>query len=191
MVVRRVVFGVLGVQLALLVVTGVALFFWYRPTAAVAWDDVRSLHPAVALVHAIRLVHRWTATLMFPSAVIGAVVLAVQARRARLRLTVPVAIGAALVTAVLAAGITGYAVAWDQLALWAVTVGTNMIGFLPLFGDQVRFVLVNGVEVGTDTLLRWLAAHVALGLAIGGFLGALMAKYRHQRAQKPEGSLPM
>ena len=30
---------------------------------------------------------------------------------------------------------------WDQLALWAVTVGTNMMGFTPVFGDQVHFVL--------------------------------------------------
>ena len=48
---------------------------------------------------------------------------------------------------------TGYLLPWDQLALWAVTVGTNMMGYTPVFGDQVRFVLLGGVEIGTDTLL--------------------------------------
>src|SRR5918996_1313471 len=51
---------------------------------------------------------------------------------------------------------------WDQLALWAVTVGTNMMGYTPVFGDQVRFVLLGGAEIGTDTLLRWYVLHVLL-----------------------------
>ena len=50
----------------------------------------------------------------------------------------------------------------DQLALWAVTVGTNMMGYTPVFGDQVRFVLLGGVEIGTDTLLRWYVLHVLM-----------------------------
>ena len=47
---------------------------------------------------------------------------------------------------------TGYLLPWDQLALWAVTVGTNMMWYTPVFGEQVRFVLLGG-EIGTDTLL--------------------------------------
>ena len=57
---------------------------------------------------------------------------------------------------------TGYLLPWDQLALWAVTVGTNMMGYTPVFGEQVRFVLLGGVEIGTDTLLRWYVLHVLL-----------------------------
>ncbi len=37
---------------------------------------------------------------------------------------------------------TGYLLPWDQLALWAVTVGTNMMGYTPVFGNEVRFVLL-------------------------------------------------
>ena len=57
---------------------------------------------------------------------------------------------------------TGYLLPWDQLALWAVTVGTNMMGYTPVFGDQVRFVLLGGAEIGTDTLLRWYVLHVLM-----------------------------
>ena len=60
----------------------------------------------------------------------------------------------------LALSFTGYLLPWDQLAYWAVTVGTNMIGYTPVFGDQVRFVLLGGAEIGTDTLLRWYVLHV-------------------------------
>ena len=37
---------------------------------------------------------------------------------------------------------TGYLLPWDQLALWAVAVGTSMMGYTPVLGDQVRFVLL-------------------------------------------------
>src|SRR4029078_5132351 len=52
---------------------------------------------------------------------------------------------------------TGDLLPWAQLAIWAVTVGTNMAGATPIIGDQVRFMLVGGVELCRTTLLRWYA----------------------------------
>jgi len=60
-------------------------------------------------------------------------------------------IGVILLTLTLLLSFTGYLLPWDQLALWAVTVGTNMIGYTPVFGSQVRFVLLGGAEIGTNT----------------------------------------
>ena len=71
-------------------------------------------------------------------------------------------IGVILLQFTLLLSFTGYLLPWDQLALWAVTVGTNMMGYTPVFGEQVRFVLLGGVEIGTDTLLRWYVLHVLL-----------------------------
>ena len=51
-------------------------------------------------------------------------------------------IGVILLLLTLLLSFTGYLLPWDQLALWAVTVGTNMMGYTPVFGDQVRFVLL-------------------------------------------------
>ena len=45
---------------------------------------------------------------------------------------------------------TGYLLPWDQLALWAVAVGTNMMGYTPVFGKEVRFVLLGGAEIGAE-----------------------------------------
>ena len=53
---------------------------------------------------------------------------------------------------------TGYLLPWDQLALWAVTVGTNMGGYSPVLGDQVRFALLGSAEIGTETLLALVRA---------------------------------
>ena len=71
-------------------------------------------------------------------------------------------IGVMLLLLTLLLSFTGYLLPWDQLALWAVTVGTNMMGYTPVFGNQVRFVLLGGAEIGTDTLLRWYVLHVLM-----------------------------
>jgi quinol-cytochrome oxidoreductase complex cytochrome b subunit len=58
-------------------------------------------------------------------------------------------VGVILLLLTLLLSFTGYLLPWDQLALWAVTVGTNMMGFTPVFGNQVQFVLLGGqVEIG-------------------------------------------
>ena len=69
-------------------------------------------------------------------------------------------VGVVLLLLTLLLSFTGYLLPWDQLALWAVTVGSNMAAYTPVFGDQVTFVLVGGVQITPDTLLRWYVLHV-------------------------------
>jgi quinol-cytochrome oxidoreductase complex cytochrome b subunit len=143
----------------LLTVTGIFLMFFYRPTAAQAWDDMYALQASVTFGLLVRNMHRWAAHLM---------VLAVFLHMARVFYHGAYkpprefnwVIGVILLTLTLLLSFTGYLLPWDQLALWAVTVGTNMMGFTPVFGNQVRFVLLGGSEIGTDTLLRWYVLHV-------------------------------
>jgi quinol-cytochrome oxidoreductase complex cytochrome b subunit len=55
---------------------------------------------------------------------------------------------------------TGYLLPWDQLAYWAVTVGTSMTDFVPFIGDAVKTVLLGGNQVGEATLLRFYVLHI-------------------------------
>ena len=145
----------------LLTVTGIFLMFFSRPTAAQAYDDIKTLQTSVAFGLLVRNMHRWAAHLM---------VLAVFLHMARVFYHGAYkpprefnwVIGVILLTLTLLLSFTGYLLPWDQLALWAVTVGTNMMGYTPVFGSQVRFVLLGGVEIGTDTLLRWYVLHVLM-----------------------------
>ncbi|MCU1462832.1 MAG: putative menaquinol-cytochrome c reductase cytochrome b subunit [Acidimicrobiales bacterium] len=74
-----------------------------------------------------------------------------------------------------AATFTGFLLPWDQLALWAVTVGTNMKGYTPVFGSQVRFALLGGVEVTQATLWRWFVVHtIVLTVALGGLTAVVV-----------------
>jgi quinol---cytochrome c reductase cytochrome b subunit, bacillus type len=145
----------------LLTVTGIFLMFFYRPTAAQAWDDIYTLQTSVTFGLLVRNMHRWAAYLM---------VITVFLHMARVFYHGAYkpprefnwVIGVILLLLTLLLSFTGYLLPWDQLALWAVTVGTNMMGYTPVFGDQVRFVLLGGAEIGTDTLLRWYVLHVLL-----------------------------
>jgi hypothetical protein len=145
----------------ILTVTGIFLMFFYRPTGANAWQDIQTLQTSITFGLLVRNMHRWGAHLM---------VLSVFLHMARVFYHGAYkpprefnwVIGVVLLTLTLLLSFTGYLLPWDQLALWAVTVGTNMMGYTPVMGSQVRFVLLGGVEIGSETLLRWYVLHVIM-----------------------------
>jgi quinol-cytochrome oxidoreductase complex cytochrome b subunit len=176
--------GMGGISFALyllLTITGVVLMFYYRPTIGLAYRDIKDLEFAVTLGMFLRNAHRWAAQAM---------VVAVIAHMVRVFLTGAYkkprefnwAIGVLLLTLTLFLSFTGYLLPWDQLAIWAVTVGTNMAGATPVLGNEgplgslvgmrinndVRFTLLGGTMVGENTLLRFYVMHcVAVPLVVG------------------------
>jgi quinol-cytochrome oxidoreductase complex cytochrome b subunit len=90
-------------------------------------------------------------------------------------------VGMLLVTLFLS--FTGYLLPWDQLAYWAVTVGTNIASAVPLVGPQVRELMLGGRTIDQPTLIRFYALHVIL---LPGALGALLA-YHMWRIRKDGG----
>src|SRR5256884_4984414 len=133
-----------------LTVTGIFLMFFYRPDAASAWNSIYTLQTAVTFGLLVRNMHRWAAHLM---------VLAVFLHMARVFYHGAYkpprefnwAVGVLLLFLTLLLSFTGYLLPWDQLSLWAVTVGTNMAGFTPVFGNEVKFVLLGSKEISGDT----------------------------------------
>jgi quinol-cytochrome oxidoreductase complex cytochrome b subunit len=71
-------------------------------------------------------------------------------------------VGVMLLVMTLLLSFTGYLLPWDQLAFWAVTVGTEMAGYVPFIGDSVQEVMLGGPVVGAATLLRFYVLHVAV-----------------------------
>jgi quinol-cytochrome oxidoreductase complex cytochrome b subunit len=142
----------LVVELGVLAATGVALLFVYRPDASGTFE----------LPDLVRAVHRWVSRFVVPTAIAQVALAVVDRPRRRLA----AATGGAQLVGALAAGFTGFLLPWDQLALWAVTVGGNLDGYRAMFTEELRFVLINGTEVGPDTILRWLGVHTALGVAL-------------------------
>ncbi len=71
-------------------------------------------------------------------------------------------VGVVLLVLTLLLSFTGYLLPWDQLAYWAVTVGSGMAGYVPLMGETVQEILLGGPIVGSATLLRFYVLHVAI-----------------------------
>jgi menaquinol-cytochrome c reductase cytochrome b subunit len=77
-------------------------------------------------------------------------------------------IGVALLMLTLVASFTGYLLPWDQLAYWAITVGTSVASYEPVMGAEVGRILLGGPEVGQESLIRFYTLHIAvLPLLIG------------------------
>jgi len=55
---------------------------------------------------------------------------------------------------------TGYLLPWDQISYWAITIGTNFGSYFPIVNTPTRVILLGGLEVGQNTLLRFYVGHV-------------------------------
>ncbi len=154
-----------------LTVTGILLMFYYRPTSAVAYQDMKDLTFAVTLGGLLRNMHRWAAHLM---------VIVVILHMVRVFLTGAYkppreynwSVGVILLVMTLFLSYTGYLLPWDQLALWAVTVGAQMAANSPMLGNEgpfrlpfittandARFGLIGGTVIGDATLIRFYVLH--------------------------------
>ena len=144
-----------------LVASGIYLMFFYVPSPAQAYTDIQTIQTEVAFGQYVRNVHRWSAHLM---------VIAVAAHMARVfyrgAYKTPKefnwVIGVVLLVITLLLSFTGYLLPWDQLAFWAITVGTSMAGYVPYIGDTVQEILLGGSTVSSATLLRFYVLHVAV-----------------------------
>lgn len=154
--------GVMSTVLLIsLIVSGVYLMFFYVPSPVNAYADIQNLQTEVAFGQFIRNVHRWSAHLMVLT--VAAHMASVFYRGAyKSPREFNWVIGVFLLIMTLLLSFTGYLLPWDQLAYWAVTVGTSMADFVPFIGGQVKTILIGGDQVGEATLLRFYVLHVAV-----------------------------
>src|SRR6266480_2748606 len=183
------------------VVSGVLLMFYYRPTIEYAYQDIQDLRAHVTL-GILREIHRWGA---------HAMIIAIWLHMMRVFLTGSYkpprefnwGVGVILLVLTLLLSFTGYLLPWDQLAIWAITVGSNMARATPLLGYEgpgAKFLAVGGIElihsgsdarylllggrfVGETALLRFYVLHcVAIPLAV-----ALLIAIHFWRVRKDGG----
>jgi quinol-cytochrome oxidoreductase complex cytochrome b subunit len=166
-----------------LTVTGVLLMFYYRPSPERAYADIEDLMSVIPYGRFLRNLHRWTA---------HAMVLLVIAHMTRVFLAGAYrpprefnwVIGVTLLVSTLFLSFTGYLLPWDQLAYWAVTVGTNMAAAAPVVGHagpfsvlpegrDARALLLGGRAVGDEALLRFYVLHCVAVPVVMAVLAAL------------------
>jgi quinol-cytochrome oxidoreductase complex cytochrome b subunit len=145
----------------ILVVSGVLVMFYYTPSTQLAYGNMKDLEYVVSFGVVLRNVHRWSAHAMVAFAFLHMCrVFYTGSYKAPREFNW--VIGVCLLLVTLTLSFTGYLLPWDQLAFWAVTVGSNIAAYMPWIGDQVRFLMLGGNEVGQMALLRFYVLHVAL-----------------------------
>ncbi|HEY3452552.1 MAG TPA: cytochrome b N-terminal domain-containing protein [Myxococcales bacterium] len=165
-----------AVLFLLLAVTGGILMFLYVPSVERAYGSIQDLESVVSYGAFLRASHRIGAHAMVLVVVLhlmrvfltGAYKNGVLVRQHR---HFNWWIGLALLLLTLLLSFTGYLLPWDQLAYWAITVGTNIANAVPLVGQEVRLLLLGGHEINQSTLLRFYVLHCfALPVATAGLV---------------------
>jgi quinol-cytochrome oxidoreductase complex cytochrome b subunit len=144
-----------------LVGTGVLLMFFYIPSTDRAYQDMKDLQFVVSYGVILRNLHRWAAHAMV------AIVFLHMCRVFYTGSYKPPrefnwVIGILLWGTTLMLSFTGYLLPWDQLAYWAITVGSSIASYPPLVGEQIRTLMLGGDTVGQNALIRFYVGHVVL-----------------------------
>jgi ubiquinol-cytochrome c reductase cytochrome b subunit len=151
--------SVLLFGLTVQIVTGIALAFYYAPTPDHAWDSVRYITTQVRGGAFLRGLHHWGASVVVVAAVLHMLrVIFFGSYKPPRELNW--ILGIALLLVILAFGLTGYLLPWDQRAYWATVVTISIAQLTPGAGALVGNLLRGGTDVGALTLTRWYALHV-------------------------------
>ncbi len=172
----------------LLILSGAPLLFLYVPSVERAYHSVKDIEYVVTFGSWIRSVHRFAAHLMVGSVFLHLVRVFLTGAykngtgRGQRREWNWV-IGVAMLLLTLFLSFTGYLLPWDQLAYWAVTVGTNIASSIPFAGPAIRELLIGGRTIEQPTLIRFYVLHI---IVLPGVLGMLFA-YHMWRVRKDGG----
>ncbi len=142
-----------------LTVTGLYLMFYYVPSVSRAFQDIQAIETSVAFGQLVRNMHRWAAHLMVLTVFLHMIRVFYHGAYKPPR-EFNWVVGILLLFLTLMLSFTGYLLPWDQIAFWAITVGTQMALYAPLLGAESSFFLLGGIEVGQNTLLRFYVLHV-------------------------------
>jgi quinol-cytochrome oxidoreductase complex cytochrome b subunit len=177
-----------GITFALFViqgVTGILLSLYYKPTPEQAYDSILFIMNNVRFGWLIRSIHSWSASLMIAFCVAHMLRVFITGAYKKPRELNWVA-GVVLLLMTLAFGFTGYLLPWDQKALWGSTVGSEILGVVPLIGPWLLGLLRGGADITGLTLTRFYGGHMLVLPAVTFlFLGAHFVIIRRQGISGP------
>ncbi|MFH1279231.1 MAG: cytochrome b N-terminal domain-containing protein [Candidatus Eisenbacteria bacterium] len=166
-----------------LLATGVLLMVYYKPAVDLAYDSIKDIENVVPTGRYIRNIHRWSAHLMVVTVLLHMFRVFYTASYKSPR-EFNWLMGMVLLVLTLGLSFTGYLLPWDQLAYWAVTIGSNIAASPRELTDVLRItdhfdpgglqrrLLLGSNLVGPEALIRFYLLHVmVLPLALAAVLG--------------------
>ena len=166
-------------------VTGIMLSLYYQPTAKAAYESILFSLNNVRFGWLIRSIHAWSAYAMILFCFLHMLRVYIMAAYKNPR-ELNWLVGMGLLGVTMLFGFTGYLLPWDQKALWGTTVGSEIVGAVPLVGPYLLKIARAGTDVTDLTLTRFYGAHMlVLPALIGGLMGIHFLIIRKQGISEP------
>jgi quinol-cytochrome oxidoreductase complex cytochrome b subunit len=174
--------GMAALLIGVQIMTGILLRFYYVPSPAEAYNSVIFLKNEVLFGQFIRNLHHWSGVFLLLIAFLHLLRVFFTGAYRELR-RINWWFGLLLLVLIVFSNFTGYLLPWDQLAYWAITISTNIIGYFPLVGDNLRTLVVGGRELNAGTLQTFYTLHTA----VLPLLLVILAIYHFWRVRKAGG----
>ncbi|MCC7207636.1 MAG: cytochrome bc complex cytochrome b subunit [Anaerolineae bacterium] len=145
------------------IITGLFLMVFYTPSPTAAYQNMITILSNVPLGQFMRDMHRLGAEAMVLVVALHTIrTFATGSYRRPRQFTWMT--GMLLLLFTLFLSFSGYLLPWDQLAFWAVTIGTSMAEAAPpeIVGTNVNLLLRGAPDIGAGGLLRFYLLHVFL-----------------------------
>jgi quinol-cytochrome oxidoreductase complex cytochrome b subunit len=155
------------------ILTGLFLMIYYTPSPLVAYENMLNILSNVPFGRLMRDMHKLGAELMVIVVLLHMFRTFLTGNYKKPRQFTWVT-GIVLLMVTLILSFSGYLLPWDQLSLWAVTIGASMVEAIQpqAVGDIANLIVRGGPQFNAGGLLRWYLAHVLLLPLVGiVFLG--------------------
>jgi len=160
------------------VITGIVLWMHYSPSDTTAWESVHYINSQMQGGWLLRGIHHFMAQAMVVLLVLHMLQIVIDGAYKAPR-EVNFWLGLILMQIVLGLSLTGYLLPWDQKGYWATRVATNLMGLVPLVGEDVQQLVVGGSDYNHHTVTRFFALHAGvLPALLVIFVAAHLAVFR-------------
>ena len=151
--------SLLGLCLAIQIITGVFLAMHYCPDVTLAFNSIHHILRDVNYGFILKYVHANGASMFFLCVyvhVARGLYYGSYLRKALWN------VGVIILLIMMATAFVGYVLPWGQMSFWGATVITNFVSAVPYVGDTVVQWLWGGFSVNNATLNRFLSIHYLL-----------------------------
>jgi quinol-cytochrome oxidoreductase complex cytochrome b subunit len=143
------------------IITGIFLMIYYTPSPSVAYENMLVILSNVPFGRFMRDTHKLGAELMVAVVLLHMLRTFITGSYKKPR-EFTWASGFILLLVTLVLSFSGYLLPWDQLSLWAVTIGASMVEAAPpeIVGKTLNLIVRGAPEFGANGLLRFYLVHV-------------------------------
>jgi quinol-cytochrome oxidoreductase complex cytochrome b subunit len=174
--------GISALLVTLLIITGILIMFRYDASVERAYTSIQFLETQVYFGSLVRGLHHWSANLLIITTFLHLIRVFLTGGFKGGRGTNWL-VGIILFLMVVAFNFTGYLLPWDQLAYWAITVGTSLLGYIPVIGSTLSEFLLAGPVLDQGALRNFYGIHVA----VLPFLMIAVMSYHFWKVRKDGG----